>query len=185
VVSSKPAQITLSTPRLLLRSYRRADIPELVSLIGAREIAETTLRIPHPYTTKDAEATLRQFRRDKTLTRFAIIVRETKRLCGGVGLNLELPSNRAELGYWVGVPFWGKGYCTEAAREVVRYGFVQLDLNRIYASCFVGNAASQRVLEKLGFSYEGRLRQHIKKWNDYRDLDFYGLLASEWRTHPS
>jgi [ribosomal protein S5]-alanine N-acetyltransferase len=174
-------QSVLFTDRLLLRRYLPTDIPALVSLIGAREVAETTLRIPHPYTAEDARELLRQVKNEKTFTRFAIVLRETQELCGGLGLNLEPAHDRAEVGYWVGVPHWGQGYATEAAREAVRFGFAQLRLNRIYASCFVGNRASQRVLEKIGFEYEGRLRQHVKKWNDYRDLDYFGLLATNWR----
>jgi ribosomal-protein-alanine N-acetyltransferase len=176
---SRPLQLV--TDRLLLRRYQRADIPDLVNLIGAREIAEMTLRVPHPYTIKDAQSLLQQVAKDPNLARFAIVVRDTNRLCGGIGLNLELPHDRAELGYWVGVPFWGNGYCTEAARALLHHGFERLGLRRIYASCFINNPASRRVLEKLGFQYEGCLRQHINKWNEYRDLEYFGLLATEWR----
>ncbi|PWT72879.1 MAG: GNAT family N-acetyltransferase [Proteobacteria bacterium] len=171
----------LQTERLILRGYKRSDIPSIVRLVGAREVAETTLRIPHPYNERDARSLLAQIAKDKTLTRFGIFLRETGEHCGGIGLNVELDHDRAELGYWVGVPYWGRGIATEAAREIVRYGFEGLGLHRIFATCFVGNLASILVLEKIGMKYEGRWRQHIKKWGEYKDLENYGMLADEWK----
>jgi RimJ/RimL family protein N-acetyltransferase len=64
---------------------------------------------------------------------------------------------------------------------MIRYGFEDLGLNRIFANVYSGNAASQRVLEKLGMKYEGRFRQHVKKWGEFRDTENYGLLADEWK----
>ena len=173
--------IQLQTERLLLRPYRRSDIKALVPLVGAREVAATTLRIPHPYTEKDAQALLKQIAKDKTVTRFGIFLRESGDLCGGIGLNLELQHNRGELGYWIGVPYWGRGIATEAAREIVRYGFEELGLHRIFANYYVGNTASQRVLERLGMKYEGRFVHHVKKWDEYRDLDNYGFTVDVWK----
>ena len=88
---------------------------------------------------------------------------------------------RAELGYWLGVPFWGKDYVTEAARAAVAFGFETLGLNRIYAHHFAGNTASGRVLEKIGMRHEGRSRQHIQKWDQFVDIENYGVLAEEFR----
>ncbi len=171
----------LETGRLILRSYRRSDIPSIVRLVGAREVAATTLRIPHPYTEKDASSLLAQIAKDKTLTRFGVFLRDTGEHCGGIGLNLELDHDRAELGYWVGVPYWGRGIATEAALEIARYGFEVLGFHRIFATCFVGNAASQRVLEKIGMKYEGRFRHHVKKWGEYKDVENFGLTVDDWR----
>ena len=173
--------IQLVSERLLLRRYKRSDMPSIVRLVGAREVAATTLRIPHPYTEDDARKFLGRIALEKTLTSFGIFLRKTGEHCGGIGLDLDSDHDRAELGYWIGVPYWGKGIATEAAREVVRYGFETLGLNRIFANCFVGNPASQRVLEKLGMKYEGRFRKHINKWGEYRDVDNYGLLTDEWK----
>jgi RimJ/RimL family protein N-acetyltransferase len=173
--------LQLQTERLLLRPYRRSDIKSLVALIGAREVAATTLRIPHPYTENDAQVLLGQIAKDKTQTRFGIFLRDSKDLCGGIGLNLEVQHDRAEMGYWIGVPYWGRGIATEAAGEVVRYGFEELGLHRIFANCYVGNPASQRVLEKLGMKYEGRFVHHVKKWGEYRDLDNYGFTVEMWK----
>jgi ribosomal-protein-alanine N-acetyltransferase len=173
--------VQLQTERLILRSYRPSDIPSLVRLIGAREIAATTLRIPHPYNESHAQALLRRFAKEDPVSHFGIFLRDTGEHCGGAGLNLDPDHDRAELGYWIGVPYWGRGIASEAVREVVRYGFETLGLHRIFANCYVGNDASIRILQKLGMKFEGRLRQHFKKWGEYRDGDNYGLLAAEWK----
>jgi RimJ/RimL family protein N-acetyltransferase len=98
-----------------------------------------------------------------------------------VGLHIEAAHARAELGFWIGVPYWGRGYATEAARAVVKYAFETRKLHRIYASHFRDNLASKRVLLKLGMRYEGRARHHIQKWGRFIDLENYGLLAEEHR----
>ena len=111
----------------------------------------------------------------------AIEISRSGELAGAIGLNLQREHDRAELGYWIGVPYWGQGYATEAGREVVRYGFEDLALNRIYAFHFVTNPASGRVLQKIGMRYEGKRRQHTLKWGEYLDNEAYGILRSEYR----
>jgi RimJ/RimL family protein N-acetyltransferase len=88
--------------------------------------------------------------------------------------------HQAEIGYWIGVPYWGRGYCSQALRVVARHAFEKLRLQRLYARCFVRNPASSRVLQKLGFVHEGRQRQHVRKWDGFEDIDLYGLLKDEW-----
>jgi [ribosomal protein S5]-alanine N-acetyltransferase len=75
---------------------------------------------------------------------------------------------------------WGRGYATEAAAEVIRYGFEECGLQRIFAGCFLRNPASGRVLEKVGMQREGTLRRHQMKWGEPLDIAFYGLLREEW-----
>jgi RimJ/RimL family protein N-acetyltransferase len=174
----------LRTARLLLRSFKDEDVPALVHLAGANEIAATTLNIPHPYTNDDARSFLAKANEDfhagRSVT-FAISISPGDELCGAVGLNLADAHMRAELGYWIGVPYWGKGFATEAARAAVAFGFEALRLHRIFAHHFSGNTASQRVLEKIGMCQEGRFRQHIQKWGRFIDVENYGLLAEEFR----
>lgn len=173
----------LRTVRLLLRSLEPGDVPALVRLAGAREIAATTLRIPHPYAESDALQYLAEAGEDFKAGRavsFAISISPGHELCGGIGLAVDPAHKRAELGYWMGVPYWGKGYATEAARAVVAFGFETLRLHRIFAHHFAGNKASQRVLERIGMRHEGRSRQHIQKWGRWFDLENYGLLAEEF-----
>ena len=179
---------TLHTDRLLLRAHTLADAPELARLAGAREVAATTLRIPHPYSVADAEAFISGGQDADERVAFAIVLRENSVLLGGTGLRLEKEHRYAELGYWIGSPYWGNGYATEAARAVLRYGFEVLQLHRIHASHFANNAASGNILRKIGMKHEGRLRQRILKWGQYLDLELYGMLDTDLRpenTGPS
>lgn len=172
---------SLETARLKLRPYRDADIPDLIPLIGAREVAANSLRIPHPYTEQDARDFLVRIR-NGTEARVAITLRSDGRLIGGVGLRFAFDHQHAELGYWIGLPYWGHGYATEAARAMVCHGFETLQLHRIFASYFKQNSASGRILVKLGMRYEGCQREHIRKWDQFVDLELYGLLLQEWQT---
>jgi [ribosomal protein S5]-alanine N-acetyltransferase len=171
--------ITLQTPRLMLRTYTADDIPELLPLIGAREIAATTLRIPHPYSQKDAED-LVAHANESDGVRLAVRLRDSATFVGGAGLRLEPDHDRAEIGYWIGVPYWGNGYATEAARALLTYGFEQMKLNRIYASHYSNNPASGKILRKLGMKPEGCQRGHILKWGEYQDLELFGMLRSDF-----
>ena len=172
-------QPTLETPRLKLRPYTEADIPELLPLIGTREVAATTLRIAHPYTEQDAQAFL-ELAKDPDKLWVAITLRSDGRQIGGIGLRVEKQHQHAELGYWLGVPFWGHGYATEAAADILRYGFETLALHRIFASHFKQNPASGRILKKVGMKYERCQREHLLKWDRFVDSELYGLLRREW-----
>ena len=172
----------LQTERLTLRAHALSDIPALMPLIGAREVAATTLRIPHPYTESDARDFIAHTEEDLssgTGLRLAIVLRERDMLCGGVGLRIEADHRRAELGYWIGVPYWGNGYATEAARAVMEYGFETFGLHRIFANHFANNPASGRVLRKIGMRPEGSLRGHVLKWGEFLDLEIYGIVSSD------
>jgi RimJ/RimL family protein N-acetyltransferase len=178
-------QPTLETQRLILRPLVLADAPAVQHLAGSREVARMTIAIPHPYEEGMAEQWIatheEQFLNTKGV-HFAVTLREQQALCGVVGLEIDAPNNNAMIGYWLGVPYWGKGYCTEAARAVIGYGFESLGLHRIHSYHFGSNPASGRVMQKLGMEYEGRLREHILKWGDYEDHVQYGLLAAQWKT---
>lgn len=170
---------TLKTARLTLRPYGEDDIAELLPLIGAREVAATTLRIPHPYTEQDARSFLAMAQQPGRIW-LAITLREDGRQIGGAGLRVDPQHQHAELGYWLGVPYWGNGYATEAAGELLRYGFQDLRLHRIFASHFKHNPASGRILSKLGMRYEGCQREHLQKWDRFVDSELFGILRQEW-----
>lgn len=168
----------LETARLVLREWSDSDIPELLPLIGAREVAATTLRIPHPYEEKHAREFLASVTKENEL-RMAIRRQSDGVLVGGIGLHPEMAHLRAELGYWIGVPFWGNGYASEAAQQVVRHGFDSVKLNRIFATVFTGNKASERVLQKLGMKHEGCMRQFVLKWGKFLDVELFSILREE------
>jgi [ribosomal protein S5]-alanine N-acetyltransferase len=177
---------TLATPRLLLRPFTLADGPEVHRLAGERAIAATTHNIPHPYVEGMAEHWIgthqEQYARSESV-HFALVRRADHVLLGAIGLRIEPQHRHAELGYWLGTPYWNAGYCTEAARAVVAYGFENLGLHRIHASHMTRNPASGRVLQKIGMRFEGCLRQHVHKWESFEDLALYGILRSEYGAH--
>ncbi|MFQ5640761.1 MAG: GNAT family N-acetyltransferase [bacterium] len=176
-------QPTLKTQRLLLRPFELTDAKDVQRLAGERAIADTTLNIPHPYADGMAEEWISTHQpkfEAGELVNFAIILQKQNELVGAIGLVIVTRFQRAELGYWIGKPFWGKGYCTEAAYAVLDYAFHTLHLNRVHASYLIRNPASGRVMQKLGMKYEGCARQHIKKWDQFEDLELYAVLKEDW-----
>ena len=176
-------QPNLTTQRLFLRPFHPADAPDVQRLAGAREIAATTANIPHPYADGMAETWIASHQpaleQDHSVT-YAVTLCDGGTLIGAIGLELSLPNRRAELGYWIAVPEWGRGYCTEAAAEMLRYAFEDLALHRVMARHFRGNPASGRVMQKIGMQYEGRMREHFWRWDHPHDIELYGLLRPDW-----
>ena len=178
-MSEQPAIVT---KRLKLRPFALDDAPEVQRLAGDRDIASTTLNIPHPYEDGVAEqwiGTHRESFEKGEEVHFAIVHGDRAFLIGAIGLIIQREHENAMLGYWVGKPYWNQGYCTEAARAVLRYGFETLGLNRIYATHFQRNPASGRVMQKIGMSPEGCQKQHVKKWDTFEDLVCYGILKKD------
>ena len=150
---------------------------------ACREVARTTRPIPHPYPEGEAErwiATHRAAFESGEAIHFAIELRQTGELVGGVTLAISREDDRAHLTYWIGVPYRGRGYATEAAREAVRHNFEDLGLHRVYAAHLRSNPASGRVMHKIGMVHVGTLREHHEKWGEREDRVVYGLLAEEW-----
>jgi RimJ/RimL family protein N-acetyltransferase len=175
-------QPTLTTERLVLRPCVAADAESIQRLVSDIEIARNTLSIPHPYPEGGAAewiATHEKHYANSIAIVFVIVTRDTNEIAGVVGL-VRKEHNRGEIGYWLGVPYWGRGYATEAAREVIRYAFEEVGLNRIEAAHFSRNAASGRVMQKAGMRHEGTHREAILKWNEYLDTEMYAILRREW-----
>ncbi|OGO30889.1 MAG: GNAT family N-acetyltransferase [Chloroflexi bacterium RBG_16_56_11] len=177
-------QTTIATEHLLLRPYTLADAPDLQRHIGERDIAATTINIPHPYVDGMAEEWIGKHREraEKGEFQFAITDRQDGRLLGGIGFHdVDRESECAEIGYWIAKPYWRNGYGTEAARAILKYGFEVMGLNRIHARHFKHNPASGRIMQKIGMKYEGSLRQHFKKMGNFVDFELYGILKSEYK----
>jgi len=173
----------LESERLVLRGMTLDDAAEVQRLAGDERIAATTSLIPHPYPDGAAEEWIGTHEAEfaaGTGVVWAMTRREGDELIGAIGLMIAVEHDRAELGYWVGVPYWNNGYVTEAGRLVLRYGFESRRLNRIHSHHFETNPASGRVMQKLGMTYEGTLRQHHKKWGRYMDCPHYGMLRKEY-----
>jgi ribosomal-protein-alanine N-acetyltransferase len=168
----------LATERLLLRPFTLDDAPAVQRLASAYEIAENTLLIPHPY---PEGAAAEWIAKPKPPDNHVFAITLSGEVIGAIGLEVQPEHDRGEIGYWIGLPYWNRGYATEAVRAVAGWGFESLRLHRIFAQHFTRNAASGRVMQKAGMRHEGSLRQHDKKWNAYLDVEVYGILDNEWR----
>jgi RimJ/RimL family protein N-acetyltransferase len=170
----------LETERLLLRPLELYDAPTIQKLAGDPLVAATTLNIPHPYPIGAAVDWIRrvqQYDGHQHMT-FGIVQRQKHDLLGTISLHAG-PASSAEMGYWLGVPYWNQGYMTEAVQRIIRYGFEQLGLHRVVACHFTINPASGRVMVKAGMIYEGVMRQHVRKGDQFFDLACYSILRSE------
>lgn len=174
----------IETERLLLRPFHISDGPRVQLLAGDERIAATTLNLPHPYPDGLAEQWIAthedEFIQQKSVI-LAICLKEDDKLIGACGLMLKREYDLGEMGYWIGYPYWNRGYCTEACRALIDYGFNSINLNKIFANYFEGNDASGKVMQKLGMKQEALLRKHIKHWGEYKNLISYGILKEEYQ----
>jgi len=145
----------LVTERLVLRPPHEDDIPELAQLANNRRLAEMLGRMPHPYGETEARAFIETARNDEVPGRtYAISLAETGNFIGCAGLHAR--ADGLELGYWIGEPYWGRGYATEAAHALVDLAFRATMIERLHVACRVINGASRRVIHKCGFQYSGQ-----------------------------
>ena len=173
----------ITTERLVLRPFAEADIPAIVHLLSVPDIAKTTLNIPYPYDEEKAREWLDMQKRERDAGKshtFAITQRQDGALLGAIDIRPNQRHRKAEVGYWIGKPYWGQGYATEALQAIIRYGFEKLEMNRIYATHFIGNPASGRVMQKAGMVLEGTLRQDVRKGDVFRDQRVYAILRQDW-----
>ncbi|MEP6832618.1 MAG: GNAT family N-acetyltransferase [Gemmatimonas sp.] len=174
----------LVTERLLLRPFSPSDGPDVERLAGAREVADTTLTIPHPYpvgggtewilTHADA------WERDQGLTLAICVGTDDETPIGAISVQFSVQHSHGELGYWIGAGHWGQGYATEAAFAIMSHAFTALALHRMQARHFTRNPASGRVLQKLGMQLEGIHRDAYTRWSVFEDVAVYALLAPQW-----
>ena len=178
----KKERPTITTKRLTLRPLFLSDADRVRLLAGNRKIADKMLNIPHPYRKGIAREWISthqtKFEEGETV-HFAIILKSDGELIGVIGLNINKDYNRAELGYWIGEEFWGRGYATEAAGAVIEYGFLELNLHKVTSSHFARNPASGKVMRKIGMKKEGFRKEHVIKWGKYEDLIDYAIFATE------
>lgn len=138
-------------------------------------------RFPHPYTLRDAKAFIHSSASARPHVSFAIVV--DSEAAGGIGISAGSDVERfsAEIGYWLGEPFWGRGIAAEAVRLVSAYAFDRCGLLRIFALPFAENRQSLRVLEKAGYTCEAILRSSAVKHGAVRDQALYALVNPQWR----
>jgi len=166
----------LKTARLTLRAPRHGDGKAIVRLLSDRRVAENTTRIPHPYCLDDAETFIAAANRQIGEATFAIV--RDGELIGTCGI--EPSRDGREVGYWLGAPFWGRGYATEAVRAAIDHAFGVLGHDTLQAAARVNNPASRRVLEKCGFQWTGVGLYRIRAINSSAPLDRFRLDRGLW-----
>jgi RimJ/RimL family protein N-acetyltransferase len=167
----------LETKRLALRAPRLEDAKTVATLANDRRIAENTARIPHPYKKSDAEGFIAGANKAGGEAVFLITLRDAT-VIGACGIVMQ--ERNAELGYWLGVNYWGKGYATEALHAVIDYAFTDLEHEALQAGARVTNPASRRVLEKCGFQWTGVGLYRISAIKSSAPIDRFRLERGIW-----
>lgn len=160
-----------------MRSWQERDRDAIVRHANNRKVSINLRdRFPYPYTLKDARTWLDMVVAVKPETNFAIAVGDEA--VGGIGFTLQpdVGHRSAEIGYWLGEEFWGRGIGTEALKAVTEYAFANFDICRIFAHVFEWNGASARVLEKAGYTFEGRLLKSVTKEGQTIDQLMYAVV---------
>jgi [ribosomal protein S5]-alanine N-acetyltransferase len=169
--------VNLTLKTCTVRSWKRSDLDSLVRYANNRKVSINLRDIfPYPYTMRDALNWYEIVRDSEPETSFAIAVAEEA--VGGIGFTFETDVSRrsAEIGYWLGEEFWGRGIVTDALIAVSEHVFENYDICRLYAHVFEWNPASARVLEKAGYEYEGRMRKSVTKDGHTIDKLMYALV---------
>jgi RimJ/RimL family protein N-acetyltransferase len=163
----------------IIRKWRLSDASELaVNLSNKKVLNNLRDGLPYPYTVKDAEEYITNMLNSDNDNTFAFAIVSDDKVIGSIGVfRCENIHNRtAELGYYIGEPYWGKGIMTEAVRQTCEYVFAHSDILRIFAEPFADNIGSCRVLEKVGFRFEGLLRKNAVKNGEVLDMKMYALV---------
>jgi len=173
----------LETERLVLRAPRHEDAKAIAALINDRRIAENTTRVPHPYSLADAAEFIAAANQRESEATFAITTPDGD-LLGLCGFDFR-GEQAPEIGYWLGLPYWGNGYATEAARAVIDYAFNDLGYDVLLAGARVTNPASRRVLEKCGFQWTGVGLYRIRAIASSAPIDRFRLDRGLWASLKS
>jgi len=174
---------TIATDRLRLRAFQASDLDAYAAMQANPEVmrhmvtgrTSTRIEVWRTMATSLGSWLLRGY------GMWACEKIDDNAFVGSVGIFQPLDWPEPEIAYALDRPYWGQGFATEAAREVLRHGFEDLGLRRIFASHFRHNPASGRVLLKLGMRHEGCQREHIRKWDLMVDSELYGILRQEWK----
>ncbi len=171
----------LETKRLALRAPRLEDAKTVAALVNDRRIAENVARIPHPYKKSDADSFIAGANKPGSEVVFLITLSDDT-IIGACGLTMQdkTAEQAPELGYWLGVKYWGQGYATEALHAVIDYAFTDLGYPALTAAARVTNPLSRRVLEKCGFQWTGVGLCRIRAINSSAPIDRFRLERGIW-----
>ena len=174
----------LETTRLVLRAFRASDLEDVFAYASDGEVARFVLWDKHASredSRRFLEWVVGQYARGE-LPSWGIVDKLSGRVVGSIGYGSHEPAHaRAEVGYVLARPFWGRGVMSEALRAVLGHAFGTLHLHKVYAHCHVQNVASRRVLEKAGLRHEGRLYEHLFVKGTFWDIDALGMVDREWK----
>jgi ribosomal-protein-alanine N-acetyltransferase len=178
----------LGTKRLILRELNKSDARDINKNANNLEIARVIPVFPYPYSLKDAQDFIKScIKKSKQKPRhefaFGITLRTEGEIIGMISMvSIDRFNGRGTIGYWLGSDYWRSGYMEEALRRMVDFGFMTLRLRRINIDAFADNVASNSLIRKVGFNYEGRRIEELKDKATKRihDHDFYGMLRKNW-----
>ncbi len=180
---SPMAHLPLESERLLLRPYARDDAAEIARLLNDAEMARFLMVLPHPFVEFDARTLVKAAWRRLTGGRgfdLLITVKDSgDKPVGSVGVGLHDEGQRAELGFWVGRDYWGRGYASEAARRMIDFATETLGVARLTGTVAADNEASLAVLAKLGFVEAGRGEKRVPSTGEAREVIFFELQAAK------
>jgi len=171
--------------QIILRELRKSDAEDLRKNINDRKVIRFMTHVKYPFSKKDALKLIegkKLTRAAKTEFAFGIALKSTNKIIGGIDLHhIDLKNKNSELGYWLGKKYWNKGIMTEAVKLAVDFGFRKLKLHRVYANLFHKNIASKKILEKIGFTLEGNMREKRWRENQWHNVLNFGILGKEYK----
>lgn len=166
-----------------IRKWELSDAKDLAAALSNKKVQDN-LRdgLPYPYTEQDGKEFISAMLSADENETFAFAIMVDDKVVGSIGIFRQgnIHSQTAELGYYIAEEYWGKGIMTEAVKQICEYVFAKSDIIRIYAEPFANNIASCRVLEKVGFQYEGTLRSNAVKNGKVIDMKMYSLIKEEY-----
>lgn len=176
--------LNLPGKKIKIRKYKLSDAKDLYKNIKDKEITKWTCSIPSPYPKNEALRFIkRNYRliKNKKAFSFAICLIGTDKVIGGIALtNLDWKEKSAELGYWVGKKYWGKGLTTEAVKLALKFSFDKLKLHRIWARVFEENVSSVRILKRCKFKLEGKRRESRFRYGKWHNELMFSILSKEF-----
>ena len=184
--SRKPAHYHGQSGRLKFRPFALADASHFSELVSHPDVQKTDLCFDGKIGIEQAQDMMQCYQLawdDQSALFFAIRLRGNDRLIGSISLMMTPAYNRAELGFWLGRQYWSQGYGTEAACAILGFGFHELNVQRIHAQHLSNNPGSGQIMQKIGMKYEGCLRQHVCRGEEWFDMHQYGLVRHEYDLH--
>lgn len=170
---------TIKSKKIILRRFRKSDAKNIAHALNNWNVVKNLSNLPFPYTLDDANfwlSKIADYGKGKAPTNIVFCIEKDGKAAGAIGLHEIEKNHKAEMGYWLSEEYWGQGIMSEAVGLVVKLGFAELKLRRVYSRVYLFNPASARVLEKRGFAFEGIEKKGAKKGEKYIDCKVYSKV---------